>query len=112
MHGRRHSIQRGSMVGILVFKLVVNHRIVQTDDLAVHFYCVRDQHGVVVNPQHPLRQAGLAVSGGTVEEDRLLGDERRSQAVQQPVRNNQVRERVAQDFPVDVDLCCLILVAA
>ena len=72
------------------------HGIEQRDDVPVHFHGVGHQHVVLVNPQDALGDAGLAVAGAAVEEQRLVADERGPQLVEQFVGQHQVAKGLAQ----------------
>ena len=81
MQGRWQRTQRGSSSSSSADRrFAVHHRVEQRDDVAVHLYRVRHQHGVAIDPQDALRDAGLAVPGSAVKEQRLVPDQRRAQA--------------------------------
>ena len=83
---------------------LVNHRIVQADDLVVDFDRVGNQHGVLIDAQHALGQAGFSVAGGAVHEDRILRNDGRAELVEHAVRHDQVGEGGAQRLAVDMHL--------
>ena len=89
----------------------MHHRIVKADDLAVHFDRVGHQDGVFIDPQHALRQAGFAVAGRSIKEDRVLRNERRPELVEHVVGDHEVGKSGAQELAVDIDLGGLCLVA-
>ena len=79
MQGRSQTAQRGSSSSSFGGHLLVHHRVEQGDDVAVHLHRVRHQHGIAVDTQYPLGDAGLAVARAAVEEQRLVADQRRPQ---------------------------------
>ncbi len=85
-------------------ELLMDHGIVQADDLPVDFYGVRHQDRVRIDAQHALGETGFAVSGRTVDKDGVLRNQRRSELVQQPVRDDEIREGSFQGLAVDVHL--------
>ena len=74
--------------------------VVDADDRPVDRHGPRDENGVTVDPDHPLRQAGLAGAGRAVEEDGALVHERRSQLIEHVVLDDEVAEGRSDRFPV------------
>src|SRR5215471_11263131 len=63
---------------VLERNLFVHDGVEQSDDVAVDFDGVRDHDAIVVDAQNALGNAGLAVTGAAVKEQRLVADERGS----------------------------------
>ena len=110
MQGRLQSSQRGSISSFVVLDRLVDHRIVQTDDLVVDLDGVRDQHRVFIYAQHALGQTGFSVAGGAVDEDRILRNDGRAELVEHAVRDDQIGKSRAQSLAVDVHFRRLDLV--
>ena len=70
----------------------VQHGVEQRDDVARQFQGVGDQDGIFIDAQQALGEAGFAVAGGSVEEQRFLRDQRGTELVQQMFREDQVVE--------------------
>ena len=103
MQGRLHRIQRGSTSSSSLSIGWCTTGIVQADDLVVDFDRVGDQDRVLIHAQHALGQAGFAVAGGAVDEDRILRNDGRAELIEHAVGHDQVGERAAEDSAVDVD---------
>ena len=112
MQGRRHKHPARIHFAVVHVQLLVHHRIVQADYLAIHFHRVRQQDGILINAQHSLGEAGFSVSGGSVDEDRILRNQSRTQLIQHMVGDHQVGKRRPQNFAVNTDLCGLQLRSA
>ena len=72
--------------------------------MAVHFHRVRDHDGVVIDAQDAFRDAGLAVSGAAVEEQRLVADQGGAELVEQAVGQDEVVEGLAQALAAQADV--------
>jgi len=53
----------------LLFRPLVNNRVIYHDDLPVEFNRMRDGNDVLVNPWEPTHDTGFAVAGGPIDED-------------------------------------------
>ena len=82
---------------------MVDDGVVDGDDLVIDFDGVGDEHSVLIDPEHAFGDAGLAVTGGAVEKDRILGDERGAELIEEAVGDDQVEKGLAKGTVIDLE---------